>query len=163
MRRSAAQPSSSPIPASVSTGKSLCALPYRLTNGKRIIFVHRCSTTLTGAADRATPLKENNMKNFKIASTLIAALMLTSVVGCATNSKTESVGQYVDDSVITTGVKAAILNDPALKVSEINVETYKGVVQLSGFVAAQDSIAKAAAAARTVKGVQSVKNDIRLK
>ena len=103
------------------------------------------------------------MKNFKIASTLIAALMLTSVVGCATNSKTESVGQYVDDSVITTGVKAAILNDPALKVSEINVETYKGVVQLSGFVAAQDSIAKAAAAARTVKGVQSVKNDIRLK
>ena len=103
------------------------------------------------------------MKNLKIASTLIAALMLTTVVGCATNAKTESVGQYVDDSVITTGVKAAILNDPALKVSEINVETYKGVVQLSGFVAAQDSIPKAAAAARTVKGVQSVKNDIRLK
>ena len=103
------------------------------------------------------------MKNLKIVSTLIAALMLTTVVGCATNAKTESVGQYVDDSVITTGVKAAILNDPALKVAEINVETYKGVVQLSGFVAAQDSIAKAAAAARTVKGVQSVKNDIRLK
>ena len=103
------------------------------------------------------------MKNLKIVSTLLAALMLTTVVGCATNAKTESVGQYVDDSVITTGVKAAILNDPALKVAEINVETYKGVVQLSGFVAAQDSIAKAAAAARTVKGVQSVKNDIRLK
>lgn len=103
------------------------------------------------------------MKNLKIVSTLLAALMLTTVVGCATNAKTESVGQYVDDSVITTGVKAAILNDPALKVAEINVETYKGVVQLSGFVAAQDSIAKAAAAARSVKGVQSVKNDIRLK
>ena len=103
------------------------------------------------------------MKNLKLASTLIAALMLTSVVGCATNAKTESVGQYVDDSVITTGVKAAILNEPTLKVSEINVETYKGVVQLSGFVAAQDSIAKAASVARTVKGVQSVKNDIRMK
>ncbi len=103
------------------------------------------------------------MKNLKIVSTLIAALMLTTVVGCATNSKTETVGEYVDDAVITTSVKAAIVNEPTLKVAEINVETYKGVVQLSGFVAAQDSIAKAASVARGVKGVQSVKNDIRMK
>jgi len=103
------------------------------------------------------------MKNLKIVSTLLAALMLTTVVGCATNEKSETVGQYVDDSVITTGVKAAILNEPTLKVSEINVETYKGVVQLSGFVASQDSIATAANVARSVKGVQSVKNDIRMK
>lgn len=103
------------------------------------------------------------MKNLKIVTTLLAALMLTSVVGCATNAKTESVGEYVDDTVITTSVKAAILNEPTLKVAEINVETFKGVVQLSGFVAAQDSIAKAASVARGVKGVQSVKNDIRMK
>ncbi len=103
------------------------------------------------------------MKNLKIVTSLLAALMLTNLAGCATNAKTESVGQYVDDATITTGVKAAILNEPTLKVSEINVETYKGVVQLSGFVAAQDSIAKAASVARTVKGVQSVKNDIRMK
>ena len=103
------------------------------------------------------------MKNLKIATALLAALMLTNLTGCSSTAKSESVGQYVDDSVITTAVKAAILNEPTLKVSEINVETYKGVVQLSGFVASQDSIATAANVARTVKGVQSVKNDIRMK
>ena len=103
------------------------------------------------------------MKNLKIVSTLIAALMLTTVVGCASTSKQESVGEYVDDTVITTAVKAAIVNEPTLKVAEINVETFKGVVQLSGFVAAQDSIATASTVARGVKGVKSVKNDIRMK
>ncbi|MFP5391269.1 MAG: BON domain-containing protein [Gammaproteobacteria bacterium] len=102
------------------------------------------------------------MKKLKLVSTLLAALMLTNLTGCAGTSGV-TVGQYVDDSVITTAVKAAILNEPMLKVSEINVETYKGVVQLSGFVASQDSIGKAAEVARTVKGVQEVKNDIRLK
>ena len=103
------------------------------------------------------------MKNLKIVSTLIAALMLTTVVGCASTQKQESTGQYVDDTVITTTVKAAILNEPSLKVSEINVETFKGVVQLSGFVRSEDSIATAARVARGVNGVKSVKNDIRLK
>ncbi|NHZ35590.1 MULTISPECIES: BON domain-containing protein [Massilia] len=103
------------------------------------------------------------MKNLKIVSTLIAALMLTTVVGCASTDKKESVGEYVDDSVITTSVKAAIVNEPTLKVSEINVETFKGVVQLSGFVAAHDSIATAGKVARDVKGVKQVKNDIRMK
>ena len=103
------------------------------------------------------------MKNLKIATALLAALMLTNLTGCSSTARSESVGEYVDDSVITTAVKAAILNEPTLKVSEINVETYKGVVQLSGFVASQDSIATAANVARTVKGVQSVKNDIRMK
>jgi len=103
------------------------------------------------------------MKNLRIVSSLLAALMLTTVVGCASTAKQESVGEYVDDSVITTSVKAAILNEPTLKVSEINVETYKGVVQLSGFVAARDSIATASTVARGVKGVKSVKNDIRMK
>ncbi len=103
------------------------------------------------------------MKNLRIVSSLLAALMLTTVVGCAGTAKQESVGEYVDDTVITTAVKAAIVNEPTLKVSEINVETFKGVVQLSGFVAAQDSIATASTVARGVKGVKSVKNDIRMK
>lgn len=103
------------------------------------------------------------MKNFKFASTLIAALMLTAVVGCASTSKQESTGQYVDDTLITTAVKAAILNEPSLKVSEINVETFKGVVQLSGFVRSQDNIATAIKVTRGVNGVKSVKNDMRLK
>jgi osmotically-inducible protein OsmY len=104
------------------------------------------------------------MKQFRITTTLLAALMLGGMVtGCATNGKQESVGQYIDDTAITTGVKAAIVNDPSLKVSEINVETYKGVVQLSGFVSSAENVATAATVARSVKGVKSVKNDLRLK
>lgn len=103
------------------------------------------------------------MKNLKSAAALLAALMLTQVVGCAATGRQESVGEYIDDAVITAGVKAAILNEPVLKVSEINVETYKGVVQLSGFVSSADSVATASSVARSVKGVKSVKNDIRLK
>ena len=103
------------------------------------------------------------MKNLKIASTLIAALMLSSVVGCASTASHESTGQYVDDSAITTSVKAAILNAPTLKVSEINVETFKGTVQLSGFVSSAENIATASSVARNVNGVKSVKNDLRLK
>jgi hypothetical protein len=109
--------------------------------------------------------EDNNMKNLKIVSTLIAALMLSTVVGCASTStdKHETPGQYVDDAAITTGVKAAILNAPTLKVAEINVETYKGVVQLSGFVSSAENIATASSVARSVNGVKSVKNDLRLK
>ena len=103
------------------------------------------------------------MKNLKIVSTLIAALMLTAVVGCASTQKQESTGQYVDDTVITTTVKAAIFNEPSLKVSEINVETFKGVVQLSGFVRSEDSITTAVRVASAVNGVKSVKNDMRMK
>ena len=103
------------------------------------------------------------MKNLKFATALLAAIALTNVVGCASTPAHESTGQYIDDTAITTEVKAAILNSPTLKVSEINVETYKGVVQLSGFVASADSIGTATAVARGVKGVKSVKNDIRLK
>jgi osmotically-inducible protein OsmY len=103
------------------------------------------------------------MKNIKIASALIAALMLTAVAGCATSAKQESAGQYIDDTVITTSVKAAILKEPSLKVSEINVETFKGVVQLSGFVSSADNIAVAINVARGVNGVRSVKNDMRMK
>ena len=103
------------------------------------------------------------MNKTKIASTLLAALMLTAVVGCASTATTESTGQYVDDTVITTGVKAAILNEPSLKVSEINVETFKGTVQLSGFVRSNDNIATAIKVTRGVNGVRSVKNDMRVK
>jgi len=103
------------------------------------------------------------MRNLKIVSTLIAALMLTAVAGCASTAKQESTGQYIDDTVITTAVKAAILNEPSLKVSEINVETFKGAVQLSGFVRSEDNIATAMNVTRGVNGVKSVKNDMRLK
>jgi hypothetical protein len=119
----------------------------------------------TGCQDKHFNHQPRNlkMKNLKIVSTLIAALMLTMVVGCASTTTHESTGQYVDDTVITTTVKAAILNEPSLKVSEINVETFKGVVQLSGFVGSVDNIATATKVARGVNGVKSVKNDMRMK
>ena len=75
----------------------------------------------------------------------------------------EGTGEYVDDTVITTKVKAAVLHESSLKSAEINVETFKGVVQLSGFVSSQANIDKAIEVARGVAGVKSVKNDMRLK
>jgi osmotically-inducible protein OsmY len=85
------------------------------------------------------------------------------MVGCASTSKQESTGQYVEDSAITTKVKAAIFNEPSLKSTEINVETFKGIVQLTGFVSSQANINTAVEVARGVSGVTSVKNDMRLK
>lgn len=81
----------------------------------------------------------------------------------AAPAKHESAGAYVDDSVITTKVKAAVLQEASLKSAEINVETYKGVVQLTGFVGSRASIDKAVAVARSVNGVKSVKNDMIVK
>lgn len=103
------------------------------------------------------------MKKIKWISAFFAAVMLTSLMGCASTPTHESTGQYVDDSVITTRVKTEFLKDPALKVAEIKVETYKGIVQLSGFVGSQEEIRRATDVASNVKGVASVKNDIRLK
>mgnify|MGYP001351599309 FL=1 len=99
----------------------------------------------------------------KYLSALFLAVTLVSAAGCASTSKQAGTGEYVDDSVITTKVKAAIFNEPTLKSAEINVETFKGAVQLSGFVSSQAAINKAVAVARTVAGVTSVKNDMRLK
>ena len=96
-------------------------------------------------------------------ATFASILLMATALGCASTAKTEGTGEYVDDTVITTKVKTAIYNEPTLKSAEINVETFKGVVQLSGFVSSRDAEAKAVAAAKTVGGVKSVKNDMRLK
>ena len=83
--------------------------------------------------------------------------------GPKADAKKESPGEYVEDAVITTKVKAAMLEEPSLKSAEINVETYKGIVQLSGFVRSRPDIDKAVKLAKGVKGVKSVKNDMILK
>ncbi|MBI3545570.1 MAG: BON domain-containing protein [Gammaproteobacteria bacterium] len=95
--------------------------------------------------------------------TFLLGVLLVSFIGCAPTNKQESTGQYVDDALITTKVKTAIFNEPTLKATEINVETYKGTVQLSGFVNSQTDINKAVEVARQVKGVAAVKNDMRVK
>ena len=99
----------------------------------------------------------------KYLSAVFLAVMLVTAVGCASTAKQEGTGEYIDDSVITTKVKAAVLNEPTLKVAEINVETFKGVVQLSGFVSSQAAMNKAVEVTRHVSGVTSVKNDMRIK
>jgi len=78
-------------------------------------------------------------------------------------SKKESAGEYVDDAAITAKVKAAVLGEGSLKSAEINVETYKGTVQLTGFVRSRADIDKAVQVAKGVKGVTSVKNDMVVK
>jgi osmotically-inducible protein OsmY len=103
------------------------------------------------------------MNKFSRVSVLFAAVALTALAGCASTQKHESAGQYVDDSAITTKVKAAIFNEPSLKSAEINVETFKGRVQLSGFVSSRASIDRAVIVAQGVAGVTSVGNDMRLK
>jgi hyperosmotically inducible protein len=109
-------------------------------------------------------IKEPTMNKFgKSLSAMFVAVTLVAVGGCASTAQQEGTGEYVDDSVITTKVKTAIFNEPTLKVAEINVETFKGVVQLSGFVKTQSDVGKASEVARGVGGVKSVKNDIRIK
>jgi hyperosmotically inducible protein len=93
----------------------------------------------------------------------VLLIMIATLVACASTSKQEGAGEYVDDSVITTKVKSLLANDDFLKSFEITVETYKGTVQLSGFVDSQKAIDKAGEIASGVKGVKSVKNNLNVK
>ena len=89
--------------------------------------------------------------------------MLILLVGCASQATRESTGEYIDDTAITTKVKAALVADKEVSALSVNVETYRGVVQLSGFADNQSEISRAVSVARGVKGVKSVKNDLRVK
>ncbi len=91
---------------------------------------------------------------------LVCIALVAASLGCASTPTRESSGQYIDDSVITTRVKAAILGDSSLKVFQISVETYKGVVQISGFVDSAQAVKKAGEVAAGVPGVKSVKNNL---
>lgn len=93
----------------------------------------------------------------------LLSLVFVALAGCASTPKSEGTGEYIDDAVITAKVKAELVQDPQVKATEVNVETFKGVVQLSGFVASPAAASKAVEIARNVKGVKSVKNDMRLK
>src|SRR3990170_1216873 len=102
-------------------------------------------------------------KRYRMLSFLICMGLIAAFLGCASTPTREGTGEYVDDSAITAKVKAAIFNEPSLKVFQINVETFKGEVQLSGFVDSAQSVKKAGEVARGVKGVTSVKNNLNVK
>ena len=101
-------------------------------------------------------------KRNRIIVFVLTALMALSL-GCASTAKQEGTGEYIDDSVITTKVKAMLFDESTLKSGEINVETFKGVVQLSGFVSSQANIDTAVQVARKVNGVKMVNQDMRIK
>ena len=103
------------------------------------------------------------MKFYNKFAVVILAIFWVSLYGCASTATKEGTGEYLDSAVITTKAKAAIFNEPTLKSLEINVETFKGVVQLSGFVNSQADIDKAVEIVQQIEGVKSVKNDMKLK
>ena len=94
---------------------------------------------------------------------LMLLMLITTFIACASTRTHESTGEYVDDSVITTKVKALLAEDDFLKSFQIGVETYKGTVQLSGFVNSRQAADKAGQITRSVKGVTSVKNNLIVK
>jgi hyperosmotically inducible protein len=94
---------------------------------------------------------------------LMLLMLVSTIAACATTRTHESTGEYVDDSVITTKVRALLAEDDFLKSFQIGVETYRGVVQLSGFVNSQQAVDKAGELARSAKGVRSVKNSLIVK
>jgi osmotically-inducible protein OsmY len=102
-------------------------------------------------------------KRSRFVGYFVIVMLMVAFVACASTPKQESTGEYVDDSVITTKVKALLAQDDFLKSFQISVETYKGTVQLSGFVGSQKAVDKAGEIASSVKGVSSVKNDLIVK
>ena len=94
---------------------------------------------------------------------LVLSMFIVTLVACASTSKQSSTGEYIDDSVITAKVKSQFAGDDFLKSFQISVETFKGTVQLSGFVNTQKAADKAGEIASSVKGVISVKNNLIVK
>jgi hyperosmotically inducible protein len=107
---------------------------------------------------------KNSFKTLSLAAILVSGVGFAVVgSGCASTSTKESTGEYVDDSAITVKVKAALVKDDTVKAREVNVETFKGIVQLSGFVTTTEEKAQAGRVARAVQGVTEVKNNITIK
>ena len=103
------------------------------------------------------------MPTAKRLTSILSSFLVVTLVACAPSEKRASTGEFIDDTLISGKVKAALIADPELKATEIKVDTYKGTVQLSGFVASPDHIPKAVQLARKVEGVKEVKNDIAIK
>lgn len=103
------------------------------------------------------------MKHSNHLSIFLLAIVFTFTLGCAGSPTQESTGEYLSDTWITTKVKAALVDDSIVKSSEVNVETFKGAVQLSGFVSSAEAMNQAVTVARRIEGVTSVKNDMRIK
>jgi osmotically-inducible protein OsmY len=100
------------------------------------------------------------MRYAQVIGCLVVMVMM---LGCAGDRTTRSTGQVIDDSTITTKVKSALIADPEVKGTQMQVEVYRGVVQLSGFVDRPADAQRAVAVARNVEGVQEVRNNLIVK
>ena len=115
---------------------------------------------LTGKIQRGvTAMKKRNI----VIHCLVLLMLIATFAACASTRTRESAGEYIDDSVITTKVKALLAEDDFLKSFQISVETYQGTVQMSGFVNSQKAVDKAAEIVMSVKGVKSLKNNLIIK
>jgi osmotically-inducible protein OsmY len=103
------------------------------------------------------------MSAFKRLLALLPVIAILGVLGCASTGTQEDSGEYLSDTWITTKVKAALVGDSLVKATEVNVETFKGIVQLSGFVSSDQAMDQAVLVAKNIEGVTSVKNDMRIK
>lgn len=103
------------------------------------------------------------MTAVKSLTVLIFAALLGGLVGCAGTETSASTGQYIDDRTLTAKVKTALVRDDEVKARDINVETFKGSVQLTGFVDSREQVNRAGEVARNIEGVRTVQNDLRLK
>lgn len=106
---------------------------------------------------------KTSLKMIALFSAIAAGSLMPLVSGCAGTATRESTGQYVDDAAITTKVKAEFVRDETVKAMQVNVDTFKGVVQLSGFVDTAAQKARAGEIARAVNGVTDVQNKIEVK
>jgi hypothetical protein len=104
-------------------------------------------------------MKKRNM----VIHCLVLVMLIATFTACASSRTQESTGEYIDDSVITTKVKSLLAKDDFLKSFHISVETFQGIVQLSGFVNSQQAVNKADEITRSVKGVKSIKNNLIVK
>ena len=102
-------------------------------------------------------------KRNRLIGYFVTFILITTLVACASTNQKESTGEYVDDSVITAKVKSGLAADDFLKSFQISVETFKGTVQLSGFVNTIKAVDKADEIAHSVKGVKYVKNNLIVK
>lgn len=100
------------------------------------------------------------MKSFRRLPAILPVIALLSIIGCASTSTQDTAGEYLSDAWITTKVKAALVGDSLVRATEVNVETFRGVVQLSGFVSSDLAMDQAVLVAKNIEGVTSVKNDM---
>jgi hypothetical protein len=135
------------------------AEPYHSFRRKGLVMNHFTTNLQRGV----TAMKKRNIVIHCLVLLMLITSTTTIFMACASTSTQESTGEYVDDSVITSKVKSLLANDDFFKSFKISVETYKGTVQLSGFVNSQKAVNKAGEIARSVKGVKSVKNNLIVK